>query len=374
LEKLAIIVGGMHPKLGERVCANLGVAPCAVLAAHHADGANDVQVLESIRDKDVFVIQPTGRSDTWYKQLRVILDAARRASPRNLTAVIPYLDEARQDRRSGPREPITLRLQADEIEQAGANGVMLVDLHSLQGECAFSRWVRLDHLQAFPLVAARLWQRELQAGRTTFMGPDGNATGRYAKPLFQHFRGSRLASLFKSRRTDTDVETMFLVGAENVYERDTVLIDDIISTATTTANGVEECKKAKAQRVEAIATHSVMVGRAYEILASSPVSRVTVTNTLPTSPERARTMGERFEIIDVAPLLAEAIKRVHCGKSISCNGSVDGLFSPSYWIARIKKGLELVVSIEENTSPSVKLAEETEALLSEIAIGKRLRR
>jgi len=372
LTDIKIISGAMHPKLTERICRYLGVAPtealrpCPARVAFHADGDDEVRIDESLRGKHVCIVQPFAKpAGFWLNQLLVIIDAVKRAKAVRITVVIPYFGGSRQDRKK-PREPITIKLYATLLKAAGATGVLLLDLHSLQSEQSFDN-LDLDHVQAHPLFVADLHANGVDPKQVAIVGPDANATLRFASPFLGWFPGSRLVSLVKVRLSDTEVETLFVLGRENIPGRWARTVDDMITTATTLRNVWNELSAADANGMEMIATHALMVGRAYDVLLHPKITRIVVTNSLPTSLHGVEGIRDKLHIVDVAPLLAEAMKRIHTHDSLSDD---DGLLNPRYWIERVEHGLDLGVPLQENASASTDLWDAVAPILPRLALGE----
>ncbi len=357
MDKLKVISGGMHPRLTGRICANLGVAPTRALVGYHSDGDDNVQILESLRGTDVFIVQPFGKpSSIWQKQLLVLIEATRRASATRVTAVIPYWGGARQDRKDKPRTPITARLDADLLVAAGVDRVLLLDVHAPQEEGFFPNRIGVDHVSAFPIIATHL-KREGVRG-VVFAGPDGNATKRFAIPYLGVCEESKLATIVKGRLSGTAVEKLFALG--DVAHQHVILVDDMVTSAGTMINAILEFKEKGALSFDIISTDALFIGEAFAHLMSPLVQRVIVTNSLPTSVEGMRCLGAKATIVDVAPLLAAVIKNIHADQSVG------SLLEVSSW-AEAPVG---VVSPEDNDSPSVPLWEALAPHLERIALGK----
>lgn len=346
----------MHPKLTARVGAALGIEPIQTVVGYHTDGDDEVQINENLRGMNVFIVQPLVKPlSLWLCQLLVLIDAVKRASARRVIAVIPYYP-GRQDRKDRPRKPITARLVADLLVAAGVERIVVLDLHALQIEGFFPNRVQVDHLRAHPLVATHLKHDGYAGAHVVFAGPDGNATKRFARPLVEAFPGAGIASIEKVRSGDRTVEKLFALG--DVGGKRLVLVDDMVTTGGTMLNAVLEFRKQGAGESEIIATHAVMIGEAYDVLANPLITRIVITNSLPTSVAGLAAIASKLSIIDIAPLLAEAIKRVHMDEQV---GPILGI---EYWSER-----EIVtVTPEENDAPSVLFWGALSAYLPKIAL------
>ena len=270
-------------------------------------GEIDVKIEGSMRGHDVFVIQPTCHPvNENLMELFIILDALRRASAGRVTAVIPYYGYARKERKSQPREPITAKLIANFITLAGADRVLLLDLHTEAIEGFFD--VPTDHLTARKLLADYLRSRRLQD--PAVVAPDVGASKR-ARAL-ANLLDAPIVFIDKRRRREEEAEVLNVVG--EVEGMDCVVVDDMITTGGTVSSAVHALKEAGARRVFIAATHPVFTGPAVERLRAAPVEEVIVSNSIPIP---AAKQGPPITVLNVAPLLAEAIIRVHENRSVS---------------------------------------------------------
>jgi ribose-phosphate pyrophosphokinase len=309
-DNLRILAGSANPKLAERIATELGTAPARMLLSRFSDGEIRVKIEESLRGMDVFVIQPTSAPvNEHIMELLLILDALRRASASRITVVMPYYGYARQDKKVKPREPITARLVADLITLAGAHRILALDLHAEQIQGFFN--VPVDHLYAGPLIANYLIGEKIFDHNVVVVSPDEGGVGR-AHALAQQLDAD-LAVIFKRRPEPNRSEVITVVG--NVEDKTCVIIDDMVDTGGSITNGVDAIKKRGAARVLVACTHAVLSGPAIKRLDEADIiEQVIVTDTI-CHPEGKLTA--KFRCLSVAPLLGEAIDRIHRGASVS---------------------------------------------------------
>jgi ribose-phosphate pyrophosphokinase len=307
--RLELVTGRSHPELAEEIAACLGVPLGETNLREFADSELHCRYGSSIRGVDLFIVQthasPT--NDAIMEQL-IMIDAAKRASAKRITAVCPYYGYSRQDRKSTGREPITAKLVADLLSAAGADRVVSVDLHSGQIQGFFDGPV--DHLTAAPVLLDYL-RRELP-GEAVIVAPDAGRV-KVAERFSQELE-TDLALVHKRRpglKTD-QVEARDIVG--DVNGRCCVIIDDIIGTAGTVCAAAGRLIEEGATDVWAMATHAVLADPALDRLKAAPISRVVVTNTLPLPPERRI---DKIEVISVAKIIADAIDAVFEDTSVS---------------------------------------------------------
>lgn len=306
--ELKVFTGTAHPALGAEIAEFLAVPPGRVTITRFADGETYVRFEENARGVDAFVIQPVSHPvNEHLMELLIMLDALRRASAGRITAVVPYYGYARKDKKDAPREPITGRLVADLLTTAGANRVLTVDLHAGQIEGFFN--IPVDHLRAMPLFADYLREKDLRSA--VVVAADDGAVRR-SKQLADRL-DLPLAIIFQ-RRVGKDVkEPVQIVG--DVEGRIPIMIEDIIDTAGTLdgAVGVLMAKRARPE-IYICATHPVFAGPAMQRLGREEIREVIVTNTIPLTPERRL---PKVTVLSAAPLLAEAIRRIHLDQSVS---------------------------------------------------------
>lgn len=307
---LKIFAGNSNPDLAKKIAQAVGVELGFCQISSFADGEIQVEVHESVRGQDVFIIQSTcPPANQNYMELFILMDALRRASANSINAVIPYYGYARQDRKVAPRAPISAKLMADLLTTAGADRVVAVDLHAAQIQGFFNKPV--DHLFAIPTLA-RNW-RETHGTGNDFVAVSPDAGGVERTRAFAKRIECPLAIIDKRRSGPNEAKAYHLIG--DVTGKTAIIIDDMIDTAGTLTQAVDSLYKNGAKRVFAVATHPVFSGPAITRLVESPIEKVLVTDTIPLS-EAARKSG-KIEVVSVAPLLAEAIKRIHGNDSVS---------------------------------------------------------
>ena len=273
------------------------------------DSEVSFQIDENIRGADVFIVQPTSApADQHLMELLILTDAMKRASARRITAVLPYYGYARQDRKVQSRVPISARLVADLLEAAGIQRVLALDLHAGQIQGFFS--VPVDHLFAGPVVMID-YLRKKDLRDPVIVAPDAGGVER-ARAMAKRFDAG-LAIIDKRREGPGQAVAMHLIG--DVKGRDAVVIDDIIDTAGTLTQAVTALEREGARRIMACGVHAVLSGPAIERIGASPIEEVVVTNSIPLS--EAKRAAARITVLTVAPLLGEAIRRIHDEESVS---------------------------------------------------------
>ncbi len=310
LSNLKIFAGNSTKHLAAQVADLMGVQLGQSKVNSFADGETQVEIKESVRGKHVFIIQSTCTPvNQNYVELFIMLDALKRASSASVTAVIPYYGYARQDRKVAPRAPISAKCMADLLTTAGADRVVSVDLHAAQIQGFFN--CPFDHLFATPTLA-RAFKEEVGIGSDVVtVSPDAGGVERaraFAKRV-----DSSLAIIDKRRSGPNEAQAMHLIG--DVTNKTAVIVDDMIDTAGTLAQAVDSLLKNGAKRVFAVATHPVLSGPAISRLRESRLEKVFVTDTIPLS--EAAVASGKIKVISVAPVLAEAIKRIHDHDSVS---------------------------------------------------------
>ncbi len=305
---MKIFSGSANPGLSEEIAELLGVPLGEMETYRFADGEVSVRIAESVRGEDVFVIQPTSPPVNEHLiELLVILDALRRASAGRITAVIPYLGYARQDRKTRPREPITSKLVANLLTSAGANRILTVDLHAGQIWGFFD--IPLDHLPSRVLLSAHFRDKGLK--NVVVVSPDIGGTARARE--FAAEMGVPIAIIDKRRDKPNQVkEVTHVIG--KVYRRTAILVDDIVDTAGTLTAAATALTARGVEAVYACCAHPILSGPAIERLAQSPIRELVATNTVPVS--QAKRI-DKVRIVSIAPMLAEAIRRVHEDRSVS---------------------------------------------------------
>lgn len=307
---LKIFSGNSSPALAKKIADAAGVELGFCQLNSFADGEIQIEIQESVRGQHVFVVQSTcPPANQNYMELFIMMDALRRASAKAITAVIPYYGYGRQDRKVAPRAPISAKLMADLLTTAGANRVVACDLHAAQIQGFFN--VPVDHLFAIPTLS-RAW-REAQGTGDSFVAVSPDAGGVERTRAFAKRIESPIAIVDKRRTGPNEAKALHLIG--DVSGKTAIIVDDMIDTAGTLTQAVDSLYKNGAKRVFAVATHPVLSGPAISRIVESPIEKVWVTDTIPLS-EAAKKCG-KFEVISVAQLLAEAIKRIHGNDSVS---------------------------------------------------------
>lgn len=305
---ITLLAGNAHPGLAKEVSDKLDIPLCDATITAFSDGEIWVRIKENIRGSDVFVIQPTCTPvNQNLMELLLMMDALKRASAGRITPVIPYYGYARQDRKAQPRVPISSKLVADLLTVAGADRILTVDLHAGQIQGFFN--IPVDHLYASPVLHEHLSRCDFKD--LVVVSPDAGGVERaraFAKRL-----SSSLAIIDKRREKANVSEVMNVIG--DVKGRDTLLLDDMIDTAGTIVQAASALKEKGARKVFATCTHAVLSGPAIEKINNSEIEELIVTNTIPLD-SKQRQCG-KLTVLSIAPLLAEAIKRIHEESSIS---------------------------------------------------------
>ncbi len=303
-----IFAGNSNPELAREICAYLGTDLGHARVGRFSDGEIRVEIEESVRGADVYVIQSTCApvNDNLLEML-IMIDALKRASAGSISAVVPYFGYARQDRKAAPRAPISARLVTDLLTAAGVNRLITMELHAGQIQGFFNGPV--DHLYCSPVMHQHLDSLGLE--RPVIVSPDAGGVERartYAKRM-----NSSLAIIDKRRLAPNVAEVMTLIG--DVRDADAIIIDDMIDTAGTLVSGAKALKDAGARRVFAVATHPVLSGPAIGRITESEIERVIVSNTIPLS--SAGRACPKIKVLSAADLFGEAIKRIHDQNSVS---------------------------------------------------------
>jgi ribose-phosphate pyrophosphokinase len=306
--ELHILSGRSHPALAEAIAAQLDVPLTTVKLANFANGEINCHLENSVRGDDLFIVQSHSPNinDAIMEQA-IMIDVAKRASARSITAICPFLGYARQDRKSSGREPITARLVVDILATAGADRIMSVDLHSGQIQGFFDG--PFDHLIAMPLLCKYI-RENIQTKDLVIVSPDAGRVKlaeRYGSAL-----GCEIAIVHKHRSTSkrNTVEARYLIG--DVKGKTCVLIDDMIDTAGTICAAASLLAENGAKEIYGVATHGVLSDPAMERIKESKFKQVIVTDTLPQAKK-----SKQIKVLSVAPLLAEAISTVYRGESLS---------------------------------------------------------
>ncbi|MEX1243676.1 MAG: ribose-phosphate pyrophosphokinase [Thermoanaerobaculia bacterium] len=305
---LKIFSGRAHPALAQEICAYLGIPLGELTLYNFSDGEDYCQIDENVRGADVFVIQPTcSPVNDHMMELLILLDAFRRSSASRITAVLPYFGYARQDKKDKPRVPIAAKLMADLLTASGADRILTMDLHTAQIQGFFN--IPVDHLFAAPVLLDAI--RKLELEDLVIVSPDVGGLTR-ARAIAKRLDAS-LAVIDKRRTGKNETEILNVVG--EVEGKDVLILDDIVDTAGTLVQAEEALRRQGARRTFAAAVHGVFSGPALDRIEASGLESLLVTNTIPV--EAAMAQCPRIRALSVAPLLGEAIQRIHDGTSVS---------------------------------------------------------
>jgi ribose-phosphate pyrophosphokinase len=309
LDNVLVFTGNANPALAEAVVRHLGLPLGKAVVGRFSDGEIMVEIMEHVRGRDVYIVQPTcAPSNDNLMELLIMIDAVKRSSARRITAVMPYYGYARQDRRPRTaRVAITAKLVADMITAAGAHRVLTMDLHADQIQGFFS--IPVDNIYASPVLLGDLWRHEYPD--LLVVSPDVGGVVR-ARAMAKHLE-AELAIIDKRRPRPNEAKVMHIIG--EVEGRTCVLMDDLVDTAGTLCEAAAALKEHGARRVVAYCTHPVLSGKAVERIAHSALDELVVTDTIPLKPE-ARNCP-RIRQLSVAELFAEAMRRLAEEDSIS---------------------------------------------------------
>ncbi len=330
MDDLRIIIGRSNPELGQKICEELGVEPTKILLDNFADGEIRVQILENVRGKDVFIIESTYPPAENIMELLLILDAAKRASARRVTAVIPYFGYARQERKDKPRVPISTKLVANLIVSAGADRVLTMDLHSPAIQGFFD--VPTDHLISdlvFEEYLAMIMHEQIMNHEVVVVSPDIGGVRRV--DFLATELDANIAIINKKRLDANKARALTLVG--DVRDKIAIIRDDIIDTAGTIKEASELLKSPEygAKAVYVLATHPLFSPPAVDRLEQAPIDKVIVNDTIPLKPEaRDRLVPDKVRVLSVANVFATAIKNIHEERSLSVlfeKGQIFGFFN-----------------------------------------------
>ncbi len=305
---IKILTGSSNPQLAKDVATYLGIPLSDILVGRFSDGEVRVQINESMRGEDVYLIQslspPVNEN---IMELLLILDALKRASAGRITAVIPYYAYARQDRKDKPRVPISARLLADLITTAGAQRVVVIELHSPQIQGFFS--IPVDNLLALNVIYDYI--KDKVDENTVIVSPDAGGVERAR--LLANKIGCSIAIIYKRRPEPNVAEVFDIIG--DVEGKKVIIVDDIIDTAGTVVAASNLLMSKGAKEVIIAATHGLLSGHAIDRLKNSAISEVIITNTIPLGNKGANL--NKLKVLSVAPLIGEAIRRIHEGYSVS---------------------------------------------------------
>ncbi len=306
--EIKVFTGNANPALAKEICQKMNIQPGNALVGRFSDGEINVQIVDNVRGMDVFVVQPTSSPvNRHLMELLIMIDALKRASAARITAVLPYYGYSRQDRKVQPRVPITSKLVADLITTAGASRVLTVDLHAGQIQGFFN--IPVDNLFAAPVLLDYL--RSKKFSKLTVVSPDAGGVERaraFAKRL-----NATLAIIDKRRDKPNVAQVMNIIG--DVKDHDCLMLDDMVDTAGTLTEGASALKANKAGKVYAACTHAVLSGPAITRINDSAIDEVIATNTIALDSKQQEC--KKLTVLSVAPLLAEAITRIHEETSLS---------------------------------------------------------
>ncbi|MGD9709970.1 MAG: ribose-phosphate diphosphokinase [Halothiobacillaceae bacterium] len=307
---LMVFTGNANPALAQRVVENLDLQLGQATVTRFSDGETFVEILENVRGRDVFVIQPTSApTNDNLMELMVMADALRRASAGRITAVVPYYGYSRQDRRvRSARVPITAKVVANMLQSVGFDRLLTIDLHAEQVQGFFD--IPVDNVYASPILLGDIWRQQHE--NLTVVSPDVGGVVR-ARALAKRLNDVDLAIIDKRRPKANVAQVMHIIG--EVRDRTCVIIDDIVDTAGTLCKAAEALKEHGARKVIAYATHAVLSGKAIENINGSQLDELVVTDTIPLSAEAQAC--ERIRVLSVAGMLAETIRRIHTDESVS---------------------------------------------------------
>lgn len=301
---LAIFAGRSNLALARAIAEEYGTTLGRMTIKNFSDGEIYVKFEQSIRGEDLFLVQSTPPNGDNIIELLMMIDAAKRASARRVTAVIPYFGYARQDRKDQPRVSITAKLMANILMEAGVHRILTMDLHAPQIQGFFD--IPLDHLYASRLFIDHFSNRNIED--LVVVAPDVGSL-KMARAYAKQLDGD-LAFIDKRRPEQNIAEVMNIIG--RVKNKNVLLVDDLIDTAGTLTNAAVELKKRGALRINACSTHPILSGPAYQRIEDSPIDKVYVTDTIPLSKP-----SKKIEVMSVAGIFAEAIQRIHTNDSIS---------------------------------------------------------
>ncbi len=311
MSQLQVFSGRANPKLANDICSSMNIDLAECRFSTFPDGEFHCKI-QDVRGRDVFIVQPTcPQVNDNVMELLIMIDTCLRASAERITAVIPYYGYARQDRKDEGRVPITAKLVANMITRAGADRVLTMDLHAAQIQGFFD--VPVDHLYAGSVLNEHFLSKNIPTEDIVIVAPDEGSIKRavgHAKRI-----GGELAILDKRRLSAEKIVQENIIGGP-VEGKVALLFDDMISTAGSICGAAELVKKKGAKEIHVAATHGVLAGKAVERLKNAPVDSIVVTDSIPISDEKAAQLPN-LKILSIAPMMGEAIRRIHQHKSIS---------------------------------------------------------
>ncbi|MDY5044824.1 MAG: ribose-phosphate pyrophosphokinase [Phascolarctobacterium sp.] len=306
--KLRIFTGNANPDLAREIAAYLGTTVGDSVVNRFNNGEIQVMINESVRGKDIFIVQPTCGPivNDNVMELLIMADAFKRASANHITAVIPYYGYARQDRKARGREPITAKLMADLLETAGITRVVTIDLHAAQIQGFFN--IPFDHMPGGPLLAEYIKEKKLD--NMVVVSPDLGGVSRARG--FAEMLNAPMAIIDKRRPEPGVAEVMNLIG--NVEGKNCIMVDDMVDTAGSLTEGARALKKFGANEIYACCTHPILTDPALSRIAQSDITELVVTNTIPLAPSKKH---PKIKVLSIAPILAETILRIYNDWSVS---------------------------------------------------------
>ena len=306
--KLRIFTGNANPDLAREIAAYLGTTVGDSVVNRFNNGEIQVMINESVRGKDIFIVQPTCGPivNDNVMELLIMADAVKRVSANHITAVIPYYGYARQDRKARGREPITAKLMADLLETAGITRVVTIDLHAAQIQGFFN--IPFDHMPGGPLLAEYIKEKNLE--NMVVVSPDLGGVSRARG--FAEILNAPMAIIDKRRPEPGVAEVMNLIG--NVEGKNCILVDDMVDTAGSLTEGARALKKFGANEIYACCTHPILTDPALSRIAQSDITELVVTNTIPLAPSKKH---PKIKVLSIAPILAETILRIYNDWSVS---------------------------------------------------------
>ena len=304
---LKVFSGTANPDLSVDIGRELGQALGECTIGRFSDGEIRVQINENVRGADVFILQPTFMPSDNLMELLILMDAARRASAKRITAVIPYCGYARQERKDMPRVPISAKLVANLITVAGAHRILSMDMHTEAIQGFFD--IPVDHLYASPVLIKHFQQLGVQD--FVVVSPDTGGVNR-ARAFAKRLGDLPLAFIDKRRPGPNKIEVLNIIG--EVADKNCLIVDDVMDTARTICEVAGILKQNGAKSIYATATHGVLSGQAIVSISDSPITEVVLTNTIPLPPEKRIA---KIKVLSISKLLADAIKRIHNEESVS---------------------------------------------------------
>jgi len=303
-----IFTGNANPKLAKEICKYLKMPLGDALVTTFSEGEIRVKINENVRGRDVFIIQPTcAPVNNNLMELLILIDSLKRASAKRITAVLPYFGYARQDRKDQPRVPITAKLVANLITTAGVDRVLTVDLHAGQIQGFFD--IPMDHLYAVNIFVSHI--KKIKLKDIVIVSPDVGGI-KMARAYAKKFEAP-LAIVDKRRISGEDTEAMNILG--EIKGKNLIIVDDLVATASSLVEAAVALKKQGGKEIYAAITHPVLSELAIKRINDSSIKKVFVTNTIPVENGKKH---KKIEVLSIAPLLAEAIKRIHNEESVSC--------------------------------------------------------